>query len=191
MMDAFARLGIERCAAPDAEAVRDAYRAAAGASHPDHAADEAARAERTEILAALSEARATLLSPSRRLRHLLALEFPDFRPPAMAEMDGELTGIFSAAGEVLSEVAAVAARKRAASTFLAKAAVAGEALAAQERLESVQATVDSALQAIEEQLRQYDRERRSDPAELARHAQRTAFLEKWRASLQAAYASLI
>ena len=183
--DAFALLGLPRRAVLSGGEVRSAFQQAAAAVHPDGAGDEEDRVQRTADFAALNEAQATLTSLPQRLRHLLALEFPDAAAiRSGAVIDDATMELFSTVATAVQRAAAVQAQKQKAATALAKAMLSGEEMAARESLESATQQVEGARAALESELAEDER----DAEKLRSCAARAGFLEKWQAQLRAAFA---
>lgn len=80
MADPFAALGLPRAWPLDPQAVRDAQRRAAAASHPDRFDDPARRSEAQARIAAVNEAAARLLDPLAGAQALLEALAPEPRP---------------------------------------------------------------------------------------------------------------
>ncbi|MES2705661.1 MAG: hypothetical protein V4726_03565 [Verrucomicrobiota bacterium] len=192
--DDFARLGLPRRAALTAAEVRTAFQKAAAAAHPDHSADAVEKAARTDDFTKLNEASARLSATTTRLKHLLALEYPGHAGGGRSVvMDDALVSLFSQVGGAVQAAAQWAARQRAAATFLAKAALAGDEMLAREGLETAGEKLRAALDSQQAALMEMDRRRaeNQDVAdELAALGQRAAFLEKWQAQLQSAWAGM-
>ncbi len=191
--DAFALLGLPRRASLGAEEVRAAFQRAAAACHPDGAADEVERAERTLRFQQLNEASRCLVPVASRLRHLLALESPGAKVSRAALMDEALVALFTAVGAAVGEAAEWVQRRQAARTFLARAALAAREIEVQEKLEAAGGALRQAREALQEALGRADAARAAglDQGEvLGPLGQRAAFLEKWQAQIEAAWGSL-
>lgn len=186
--DAFALLGLPRRAALNTQEVREAFQKAAAAMHPDGAGDGDDRARRTEQFAALNEAQAILTSLPQRLRHLLALEYPD-RAAARTGvvMDSAMMQLFSTVAAAVQRAAAVQAKKQKAGSALTKAMLANEEMEARESLESAVQDVEAAREALESELAGGVRGAET----LQSCAARAGFLEKWQAELRAAFAGFL
>ena len=183
--DAFALLGLPRRAVLDAGEVRVAFQRCAAAVHPDGAGDDEERAGRTAQFAELNDAQAVLTSLPQRLRHLLALNFPDTAAARTgAVMDNTTMELFSAVATAVQQAAAVQAKKQKAATALAKAMLAGGEMAARESIESATRQVEAARTALEAELEECE----GDAEKLRSCAARAGFLEKWQAQLRAAFA---
>lgn len=109
-------------------------------------------------------------------------------------MDEALVSLFSTVGEAVRAAAQWAAKQRAATTFLAKASLAGEEMLVREGLEAAGESLRAALEQQSAALMEIDRRRDAGDVsvadELAALAQRAAFLEKWQAQLQSAWAGM-
>lgn len=193
--DDFARLSLPRRAVLSEEEVRAAFQKAAAAAHPDHAADEGGRAVRTEEFTRLNEASTRLSVTATRLKHLLALEFPDHAGPGRpVVMDDVLVDLFSAVGGAVQAAGQWAVRQSAATTFLAKAGLAGEEMLVREGLEAAGEKLRAALEGQQDAMEKWDVCHASgghgSPEGLSALANRAAFLEKWQAQLRSAWAGM-
>lgn len=193
--DAYTLLGLPRRAALTAEEVRAAFQQKGAASHPDHADTADGRPLATENFAAINEAAITLSSPSRRLRHLLFLEYPEAETAARtgAAMDGAMMQLFSLTAAAVQQASAVQEKKQNASSALLKALLAEQEMQAQETLETAAREVDAAIEGLSAELISLDTSRAEGAriaASLQSCAARAGFLEKWQAQLRAAFAGL-
>ena len=191
--DAFALLELPRKAALNPDLVKAAFQKAAAATHPDAAADEADRVARTILFQQLNEASALLTPAASRLKHLLGLEYAGFSPSRAAAMDEPLVALFTQVGAGVREAAEWTRRRQAATTFLAKAALTAGEMQVQETLEAAGRSVREAQVLLQSAMVEVDAARLAgeEQAEtLSAFAQRAAFLEKWQAQLQAAWAAL-
>ncbi len=191
--DAFLLLGLPRRAALTPEEIRAAFQQSAAACHPDAATDEADRAARTAHFTQLNEAAALLTATSSRLKHLLGLAHPDYTPPRAAPMDDALVTLFSTVGLAVQAAAEWTRQRQAATSFLAKAALAPREIAVQETLEAAGATLRVEQEKLDATLREWDATLAASPppaAPLSTLASRAAFLGKWQAQLQAAWAGM-
>lgn len=191
--DAFALLELPRKAALDSGLVKAAFQKAAAATHPDAAADEPDRVARTILFQQLNEASALLTPAASRLKHLLGLEYAGFTPSRAAAMDEPLVALFTQVGAAVRSAAEWTRRRQAATTFLARAALTASEMQVQETLESAGRSVREAQDLLQSAMVELDAARLEgqDQAEtLSSLAQRAAFLEKWQAQLQAAWAAL-
>ncbi len=191
--DAFALLGLPRRAALTADEVRLAFQQAAAACHPDAAGDEGDRAARTRRFQELNEAARRLVPVASRLRHLVALESPEVVVARAAVMDEALVGLFTKVGAAVGEAGEWVRRRQAASTFLARAGLAGREMRVQEGLEAAGGALRAAREALEEALVAADAARARGVAQgavLGPLGQRAAFLEKWQAQVEAAWGAV-
>lgn len=191
--DAFALLELPRKAALNPDLVKAAFQKAAAATHPDAAADEPDRVARTMLFQQLNEAAALLTPAASRLKHLLGLEYAGFSPSRAAAMDEPLVALFTQVGAAVRDAAEWTRRRQAATTFLARAALTASEMQVQEALEAAGRTVREAQDLLQSAMVAVDAARPAgqDQAEiLSALAQRAAFLEKWQAQLQAAWAAL-
>lgn len=177
MMDAFAELGLPRAPLVDEDALARRFDALSHERHPDAGGDAAA-------FARLAEARAILLSPARRLRHLLSLLFPE------EKLDGPLSAalldLFAALGPDIAASKDVLARKASAATALSRALLAPQEMALREKLEARAEILATRHTALQDEAARWD----GQPAALAALAREAAFLEKWQAQLRDALARL-
>jgi curved DNA-binding protein CbpA len=191
--DSFALLGLPRSACLSPDDIRSAFQKAAAAAHPDAAADETERAARTLQFQQINEASSILTPVASRLKHLLALEAPDFIPNRAAPMDDALVALFTQVGSAVQLAAAWTRDRLAATTFLAKANLTAREMQVQEALEAAGARLRTAQETLAASLLELEATRSTGhPPTEALHAlaQRAAFLEKWQAQLQSAWAAL-
>lgn len=176
-MDPFEQLGLApRLAISEAE-LREAFRHAGKSAHPDAGGSG-------DGFARLQQAFARLSSPARRLRSWL-----DARGLAGDErgaISPALLDLFGRVGGALQQADAVAKRRDAALSALAKAMLEPAVQQAREALEDALAPVAAAIQAEEARFPELEAGR-GDPWRTARDL---AFLEKWQAELKARYAAL-
>jgi len=159
----------------DAGTLQENYLRLAAAAHPDATGGD------VEKFRALQEARAVLLDPARRLRHLLELEGADPAGPGggppPADLFLEVAGALEAAKNFLKRPASQSA--------IARAAQAAERAAVVNRLELATAAVETRWNLREERLRELDgRWPDADRAELARLAGELVFLARWKRELR-------
>lgn len=181
MPDHFAILAQPRRPWLDAEALKDAFHRATAQEHPDVAGGSG------ENAAALNAAYAVLRDPATRLRHLLALEWPDCAasptsiPATLADFFGRIA--------TLRQTGAVLAKKEAAAQSpLAWALLAGDRAAHRRDLQTALAELVAAEAAAQADLRSvdamWDRRDTTTPALLAAAQQQFSFLAKWQAQLR-------
>ncbi|MES2465978.1 MAG: DnaJ domain-containing protein [Verrucomicrobiota bacterium] len=190
--DAFVLLGLPRKAALDPELVKAAFQKAAAATHPDAASDEPDRVARTMLFQQLNEASALLTPAASRLKHLLVLEYAGFTPSRAAAMDEPLVALFTQVGAAVRAAAEWTRRRQAATTFLARAALTASEMQVQEALEAAGRSVREAQDLLQSAMVELDAAPagQAQAETLSALSQRAAFLEKWQAQLQAAWAAL-
>jgi hypothetical protein len=167
--DLFAVLGLARSAWLDAEEIKERH-------HALMASDSAASAT------LLNEARRTLQNPTLRIRHFLALEFPDFAPASRPHQDWEF---FLKVGQTTRLASELAAKKSSLSIPLARAALQNEILAKNETLLLLKAEIETRLAACEERLKIS-----AGPELLTALAEEFAFLQKNETSVREALLAL-
>ena len=177
MPDYFALMEQPRRPWLDEAALRDAFHRLAAALHPDaHTGD-------AEKFAELNAAFSTLRDPVKRLRHWLELESPDAlqRPTVIPPDLAELFPVIGAARQALLDFAA---RRRAATTALSRALLAGDEAKVRATADCARTALDAARTNAIEGLHALDAG--SPPEVLAALHGRFAFLEKWDAQLREA-----
>ena len=165
MTDLFAVLGLPRSAWLDAEEIKNRH----------HALMASGSASSATIL---NEARRTLQNPTLRIRHFLALEFPDFAPATRPHQDWEF---FLKVGQATREASELAAKKSSLSHPLARAALQNEILAKNESLLLLKAEIETRLAACEDHLKIS-----AGPELLTALAEEFAFLQKNETSVREA-----
>lgn len=181
MVDHFATLGMRRSAAVDEALVRQRFHQLSRAAHPDQeGGDEAA-------FAAINEAQRVLRSPAARLRHLLDLEFGGV-PESSGSMSPQLMDLFSQVGPALGQAKAVIAKRRMASSALAKALLAAEEAAAQRALAAANSQLMSRRSEVESGLGEIDLSARES---LVAAWHELSFLQNWQAQVQERMAGLL
>ena len=191
MMDAFAKLGLERRAALDAEALKAAWIERGRAAHPDHAGGE--HQESAEINAAYE----LLSEPNTRLKHLLEIDYPqESKAWATVPMDEELMTLFMKLGPLLQKVEALAKKCDTAASALAKALLANEQMALQEEVEEQLRQLEGMSEKLEGSLEEIDALRangdRDRAFERMRRAQAAfAYLSKWQRQAREALMKLV
>lgn len=118
MTDHFAALGEPRRPWLDPEVLREKFHRLAGEHHPDVAGDTA------PDFAALNTAYSILREPHLRLRHLLALEFPD--TPIPAAIPPAIADLFMETSQLLRALDAFTTRWEHTTTTLARVLLARE-----------------------------------------------------------------
>lgn len=112
MTDLFAALGLPRSPWLDADEIKERHHAAMASAHPDKSSTSAQSAT------VLNEARRVLENPALRLRHLLALEFPDQKPAAAPNPDWDF---FQKTGDAANLAQDLSTKLRAATQPLVRA----------------------------------------------------------------------
>jgi curved DNA-binding protein CbpA len=181
MPDHFAILAQPRRPWLDAEALKDAFHRATAQEHPDVAGGSG------ENAAALNAAYAVLRDPATRLRHLLALEWPDFAA-SPASIPAALADFFGRIATLRQTGAALTKKEAAAQSPLARALLAGDRAAQHGDLQAALAELEAAEAAALADLRaidaMWDQRETTTPALLAAAQQRFSFLAKWQAQLR-------
>jgi len=167
--DLFAVLGLPRSAWLDADEIKERH----------HALMASGSASSATIL---NEARRTLQNPALRIRHFLALEFPDFAPATRPHQDWEF---FLKVGQATRLASELAAKKSSLSIPLARAALQNEILAKNETLLLLKAEIETRLAACEDRLKIS-----AGPEVLTALAEEFAFLQKNETSVREALLAL-
>lgn len=160
MTDLFAVLGFPRSPWLDAEELKQRHHALM--------ADEASANCSPTIL---NEARRTLQNPALRIRHFLALEFPDHQPTAQPHQDWDF---FLQVGDATRQATELASRKSSLSHPLARAALQKEILNQRDTLLTLKAEIEKRLAAADERLQAFEK----NPEDLQSLAEEFAFLQK-------------
>jgi len=169
----------------DAEALKEKFHRLSARHHPDQPGGS------TEHFAQLNEAMRVLSDPALRLRHLLALEFPEAKVQAQSTMpDSALGDLFMEIGSLQQAVKQWRTRETTAQSPLAKALLVPEKAALRERiqisltaLEAMNERLLEELHALDQQWPQRDAET-AFAARLAALASRFTFAAKWEAQLR-------
>jgi len=169
MTDLFAVLGLPRSAWLDAEKIKQRH-------HTLMASGNASSAT------LLNEARRTLQNPALRIRHFLALEFPDFSPTSQPHQDWDL---FLKIGQATREASELAAKKASLSHPLARATLHNQILAQLDCLRLLKAEVETRLAACDNRLKIS-----AEPEVLSALAEEFAFLQKNETSIREALLAL-
>jgi curved DNA-binding protein CbpA len=181
MLDHFATLGLPHSASMDGALVRERFHELSRAAHPDMVdGDE-------EAFAAINEAQRVLSSPAARLRHLLELEFGG-APQSTGSMSAELMDLFVQVGAALNQADPVITKRRAATSALARALLAGEEMAAQQVLAAAGGQIMSRRSTLEAGLGGIEL---GDREGLTAAWHELSFLEKWQRQVQERMAGLI
>lgn len=157
------------------EEIKERYLRLAAKYHPDGAGgDERAFAD-------LQVAYKGLLEPAARVRHLLAVKFPDFQAAGGAM---PLTELFMQVGPVLQQAKITAERLEKATATLSRTMASLEAAETLRKLRAVREAAEQARRDLEARLQELDgRWPGVEPGELARWASEWNFLAKWRGEL--------
>ena len=169
MTDLFAVLGLARSAWLDAQEIKDRH----------HALMASGSASSATLL---NEARRTLQNPALRIRHFLALEFPDFAPATRPHQDWEF---FLKVGQATRLASELAAKKSSLSIPLARAALQNKILAKNETLLLLKAEIETRLATCEDRLKTS-----AGPEVLTALAEELAFLQKNETSVREALLAL-
>ena len=160
MTDLFAVLGLPRSPWLDAEELKQRH-------HALMAAEASANSSPT----VLNEARRILQNPALRIRHFLALEFPDHQPTNQPHQDWEF---FLKIGQATRQASELAARKSSLSHPLARAALQKEILNQKATLLTLKEEIEKRLAAADARLQAFEK----NPEGLQSLAEEFAFLQK-------------
>jgi hypothetical protein len=166
--DLFAVLGLSRSPWLDSEELKQRHHAMMAAGHSNNASP-----------AILNEARRTLENPALRIRHFLALEFPDYQPAAQPHQDWDF---FLQVGDATRQATELAARKSSLSHPLARAALQKEILNQRDTLLTLKEEIEKRLATADERLQAFEK----NPEVLQALAEEFAFLQKNQASVREA-----
>lgn len=190
-MDAFARLGLARCAALDEETLKSAWLELGRAAHPDQVGGDAA------LSSQINAAYELLKEPESRLKHLLELDYPDQAAAwATVPMEEGLMQVFMKLGPVLQKVEVFAKKREVATSALAQALLAGEQMQVQEDLEERMSELTDLRETLESALIQVDDLRSKGDAAQAMESMRVlrakfAYVSKWQRQAREALLKLI
>jgi len=174
----------------DSEALKEKFHRLGAIQHPDLASGSA------EQFARLNEAYRVLSDPALRLRHFIAVQFPDYASPANSATPADFADLFMEIGRLQQQARQFRDREAATQSPLAKALLISEQTALRTRLESTLTTVttrQSDLFATLQRFAQSHPPLTSDPTlppQLAAIAARLTFLARWQAQLREAIFSL-
>ncbi len=180
-MDCFATLGLPRKANLEEETIRAAYHELSRKYHPDAAASAEEKAEFGERSAAINQARDTLLSPARRLKHLLELEGESVE--ATSSLSPELMDLFAKVGQAVQAAEQILKQKEAATSALGRALLMEKELRAQAGLQAALRDVTALSQTALAALPEVDAARDQDRKPAKALAARLSFLEKWQSQI--------
>ncbi|MCE9519681.1 MAG: hypothetical protein K8R87_09035 [Verrucomicrobia bacterium] len=174
MTDAFAMLGLPRCAALNDEALQKAYAAHSRIAHPDLGGDETHAAE-------VNAAYETLRAPDKRLKHLLELASPEnARQWRTVPLDEMMMSLFSKLGAALETSANFLERKQKTQSALAKALLANEEMHHRETLEQIGLEIERRRVEMEQQLPALE----SEWAQLGAMQAKFSYLMKWQTQVR-------
>ena len=176
-MDAFSELGFPRHPVVDPDEVQRRFDELGRSAHPDAGGD-------AEVFARLASARDCLVSPARRWRHLLELEWPGSR--VEGALSQELMDLFSAIAATVSAVSQFVAERRLATTALIRALLSARQIALIDRTEEWRAAIWKRREWLEREAVGWDGQKEA----LANLAREAAFLEKWDRQLREALLQL-
>lgn len=183
MFDAYDVLGLERRLVLGDECLRERFQQLGKERHPDAAGGS------VEGWRELNEAYELLRSPSRRLRHWLALGGVEGDP--RGAIDGGLVEVFGRVGGVIQQADGLLKRRDAARTVLSRALLERDAALVREQLAEALAEVEALVAAQVAQFEQLDEQGQQMAAEEAWAVARSlGFLEKWRGQLRERYGAL-
>jgi curved DNA-binding protein CbpA len=134
MRDCFELLGLPRHALLDESDLQAAWHQKSREAHPDHPGGS------SSLAAEVNAAYETLLAPEKRLKHLLELHDVPWRT---IPISAEIMALFSQIGPQLQNAAALAKKKQAATSALAKALLAPEEMKLREALEDLGTQIES------------------------------------------------
>lgn len=186
--DLFAILRETRRPWLDADALKEKFHRLTANHHPDVAAQNFESSPRD--FAEINRAYQTLADLPARLRHLLALEFPEINTRQLPISD-ELSALFLAISESQQTLVAFLAKQAQASSPLAKALLAPEQFELLETTQQLAARVANRQLEVERGVRELDAhwenaqsEKSTFGTELAALYQSSAFLAKWSTQLR-------
>jgi DnaJ family protein C protein 17 len=180
--DCFALLEAERRPWLDAEELKAKYHDLSARHHPDVAGAGGDFAE-------INRAYQTLVDPAARLRHLIELEAME-GAQARNSVPEEVAGFFSSVAEARQSADAFLKKYAAAASPVAKALLAVEQYAAQERVERIIAALQETEEALLGRVRQADADWNADRGgamrELRGIAEALGYVAKWLGGLREA-----
>lgn len=157
------------------EEIKERYLRLAAKYHPDGAGGN------DRAFADLQVAYKGLLDPAGRVRHLLAVKFPEFQAVSSAM---PLTELFMEVGPVLQQAKVTIEQSEKATATLSRTMAALAVAETLEKLRKVRAAAEKARLDLETRLQGFnDRWPEVEPGSLARWASEWNFLAKWRGEL--------
>ena len=149
MTDLFAALGFPRSPWLEPEEIKARHHAAMALAHPD-------KSNTVKISATiLNEARRVLENPALRLRHLIALEFPNQKPAGAPPPDWDF---FQRIGETTMLASDLVAKLRVAKQPIVRATILARVASCIHSIESLKHEVVERREALQERLRVASRE---------------------------------
>lgn len=155
MTDYFALLGEERRPSLDPERIRATYHRLSREWHPDQQSGTGPARD----FAALNTAQRTLTDPKSRVRHLLALEYPQISVSGPSAVPTALADLMFPLQALLAEANAFLGRKNATTHELSRALMAADGFFLQEKIEERLAGIEERLDTLLDELRRFDAER--------------------------------
>lgn len=179
-MNAFEIIGLEPALDLDLEVAESAWRERSRGAHPDSSTGDAAAA------AEIHEAWNTIKTPASRLRHWLELN--QIEIPRAGAISERMMGMFAEVGGVLNEVDAFIAKKKAATTALAKALLTEAEMNAQQTLQAMIAKLQSEQTILQSKFAEIDAAK--DFSAGLDVLSQLGFLEKWSAQCRERFLTL-
>ena len=168
MTNAFTTLGLPQTASLTEEQVRAAYFARSKSPEADNAA--------------LNAAFELLLSPDKRLKHLIEIAAPeDARKWRAVAMSEDMMQLFLALGKARPEAEALIEKRSKAQSALSKALLEKQTHALRDNLEQTGLALDEKRQSLEAELPQLNE---TDWQRVAEAQARFAYLAKWQAQVR-------
>ncbi len=178
MSDHFAELGLARAAWVEAEEVKSRHHQLMAAWHPDKSQGDGNRATRLNV------ARRILEKPETRLRHILELEFPNFKATQKPQPDWDF---FSRTGEAARLASQVAATVASATSALARAVANNQAAETRKKLAALQEELTQRATDIEQKTKSLSL---ADPQAISNLAEEWTFLNRWQSVIHEAQSTL-
>ena len=182
IVGAFEILGMSSGLVFSDDAVREAFREAGKQVHPDAGGKDGE-------FAALREAFAMVLSPSRRLKHWLELRGTPGE--VRGSIDHSLMELFSAVGAVTQRAETVIRKREEAKSSLVRAMLEGETQVCREAVELAISRVETRITHECSVFPELEVAAVVDVAQASEIARNLAFLEKWRTGLRGCFSRLV
>lgn len=175
MTDFFALLGLSPQVLPDEVVLKEAYFRRAAALHPDASHGDAKK------FADLQEAHRIVGDHGLRLKHLLALRFPDYQPPSGIVGHSD---IFMLVGQAIQNAKMFSQRQAAATSPLARALLAEEQNTTEQGIRTALRSLQECRSEFFKKLTAlHDKGPQVTPEELAALASEWAFFSRWHSEL--------